>query len=1494
MNNPSIFAKARSGLILLVSLLAVSTAWALDPVEYLDESGELKTLMGYTELVASSPSSASSSGSTAGVPFSASSGWYVVKGEVSYDCSDFNFKGDYVNLILTDGAKLTVKNGDEGCVEFGNLDIFVQSMGEEMGKFEVPSLTVSNYFDVWGGSVTIGGAIKAGFVLFNNGSVSISGAVEAGGNVVINDGSVTIGGAIKTDMFVIYNGSVSIGGAFDAGTAHLHNGSVVADGGIIINETADIVFGGATVWARSYTIPEGDGYTVIFSSVYGDDLGNTFSGILNEDQIALIAGKTIAPVKRIVFDDGLDAFEIVWNPGEVPCIPTRYGKKFLGWYADKSFEVPFDFTNFNDEAIAYGLWEDLTEVTYLDENGKEQRVVPDYELVGNECTDGEVFMYGGWVLVKGEVSYKNNFAFLARSPYNPKDPYSPIIKVGTGDVDLKNPSKGGKDDVLYPIYLGDLNVNLILADGAKLTVENDVTEFQTSFNNLAIYAQSTGANQGVFEISSYADAIYAKDALIINGGSIKATSRGSGISSENDLVINNGSITASGNNHGIWGSRLVKINDVVINASGYEAVRSMDSIVVNGGTVEARAIGNHVETGAGFATNGYVDINGGSVTAAGGFAIGATKEVTIAGGDVKVTSSNYGEYSGYVCFGIGSFWRDVNLKGGTVTVSAENGCNGIYANNSENKAINLSGVSINASNYVGPVVIDYGLAYTDGEDNFYTGTLSAEQQLDVSSKTIVPVKRVLFDDGLNAFEIVWNPGEVPCNPSRYGKKFLGWYADKSFEVPFDFTNFNDEAIAYGLWEDLTEVTYLDENGKEQRVVPDYELVGNECTDGEVFMYGGWVLVKGEVSYKNNFAFLARSPYNPKDPYSPIIKVGTGDVDLKTPSKGGKEDILYPIYLGDLNVSLILADGAKLTVENDVTEFQTSFNNLAIYAQSTGANQGVFEISSYADAIYAKDALIINGGSIKATSRGSGISSENDLVINNGSITASGNNHGIWGSRLVKINDGVINASGYEAVRSMDSIVVNGGTVEARAIGNHVETGAGFVTNGYVDINGGSVTAAGGFAIGATKEVTIAGGDVKATSSNYGEYSGYVCFGIGSFWRDVNLKGGTVTVSAENGCNGIYANNSENKAINLSGVSINASSYVGPVVIDDGLTYYDSEGNSFTGTLSAEQQLDIANKYVYPYQPALVIAKDENDNAIATLDGNFEKDLPVIIEQETTVDEVVFNRTFTSGRYATLMFPFDVYADNLIGAKLIDEFGRIDTVKDETTGKIKRLEAHTKAFWDKPTEPSAYVCDNLVEGCEYSKLLKANTPCMVQLDETHTSIEVRGAVKLVTNAPEFAVRYGDWEFVGVYQYKKWTEDDEELLNGRAVYGFVGKAVDGFTIGKFVRIKAGAYINPMRAYMRYNPLPGPQMALRYSVADWNKTVSSIELPESITILRDVDGENHEERTTVIGHFNTHTGDFRLQRSTGRVFDLKGRAYGKDARKARGAYYGKKVIK
>ena len=1320
MNNQSLFAKVRSVLILLVSLLAVSTVWAEAPsqetITYIGWNGEETLTEGYTVLVAASSSN------TTGVPFTPSSGWYVVSGEVSYDCSDFNFAGQRVSLLLMDGAKLTVKNGDEGCAEFLDLNIYAQSLGDDMGRFEVPSLDVTYAFNVLSGAILTTGGVEAATVFVNNGSVSIKGDVNAGA-VEFENGSVSVGGNIKTPSFRINNGFVSIGGDIETGTVkgtvefqngsvsidgdikagavEFENGSVSVGGGIeakhvrfyngtvVVTEgvsavsdadtvSACIQFASATVRANSYSVSNLCEAKVGDNLLYGDEQGNAYSGTLSAEQLASMAGKKVAPAKNVMFWDGTSWSTKAWIPGVIPSDPpARIWKKFIGWYADESYKTPFDFTNFESGAYAYAKWEDLVDVTYVDEKGVTQTLTEDYTA-----------------LVPASSSSGPTSGSSAGVPFTPSDGWYVVSgKVYYNCSDFNFAEK---------------NVNLILMDDAWLTFECNNSEGSAEFGNLTIYAQSLGKKMG-------------------------------GLS----LALNT--------------------------ANKKLSLNVADKFVVNGGKISADAIETR-----------NAEFNKGSVYASGEIVIKETDE----------------DFAG----------------------------------------IKLAGATVQASMYIIPggdkysIAVAPDLVYVDEPGNAYSETLNAEQIALIAHEELSPAKMVTFVDD-NVVDKAVILGEIPCTPVRKGQKFR-WYADKSYQELFDFTNFNGP-IAYGLWEDLTEVTYLDENGEKQSVTPDYELVGTECANSELFTNGGWVLVNSEVSYENGFAFTAE------------------------------------------NLHLILTDDAKLTVEN-----KTSFKNLTIYAQSTGVNQGVFEVNadSYS-AIFVGGALTINGGIVKAT----------------------GGINGIEGSS-VKINDGVVKAFGKQAIYvygNSNSLVVNGGTVEAHATGERPESGAGLSSNGNVDINGGTVTATGGYAINAYGDVTIAGGKVNATSSIYNIEENCACFGIGSYESYVYLKGGTVTALAEDGCRGIYADNSEQKTIYLSGATVGASSYNDSIVVADDMSYYDDLGNSYTGIIHEEGLLDLADKYVYPYAPALVITKNAEDKMVATLDGNFDKDMPVVITQETTVEKVEFSRTFTAGRYATVMFPFDVYADNLIGAKLIDEFNYIDSVKNATTGKLERLEARTKPLWDKLADPDE-VCDNTVEGCAYSTLLKANTPYMVQLEEGHTDLKINGAVKLVTNAPEFAVRSGDWEFVGVYQYKKWTEDDAELQTGRAVYGFVGAAKDGFAIGDFVRVKAGATIKPMRAYLRYNPkstrynAPKMQMAPRYTLSDWNDVKSISELPETITVVRDGDGKNGSEQTTVIGQFNARTGEFTLQRSANRVFDLKGRAYGKNARKARGAYYGKKVLK
>jgi hypothetical protein len=65
---------------------------------------------------------------------------------------------------------------------------------------------------------------------------------------------------------------------------------------------------------------------------------------------------------------------------------------------------------------------------------------------------------------------------------------------------------------------------------------------------------------------------------------------------------------------------------------------------------------------------------------------------------------------------------------------------------------------------------------------------------------------------------------------------------------------------------------------------------------------------------------------------------------------------------------------------------------------------------------------------------------------------------------------------------------------------------------------------------------------------------------------------------------------------------------------------------------------------------------------------------------------------------------------------------------------------------------------------------------------------------------------------------------------------------------------------------------------------------ELPEFMSIVIDSEDGN-EEHTTVIGQFNTRTGEFKMNYDRGK-FDLKGRRVN-GTNNARGAYYGKKVL-
>jgi hypothetical protein len=297
------------------------------------------------------------------------------------------------------------------------------------------------------------------------------------------------------------------------------------------------------------------------------------------------------------------------------------------------------------------------------------------------------------------------------------------------------------------------------------------------------------------------------------------------------------------------------------------------------------------------------------------------------------------------------------------------------------------------------------------------------------------------------------------------------------------------------------------------------------------------------------------------------------------------------------------------------------------------------------------------------------------------------------------------------------------------------------------------------------------------------------------------------------------------------------------------------------------------QYIADYGAVQII--DFNTGTRAVINGNYEGEL-VEITKDVDVPAVELRRTFQTavdGGFATLMLPFDIALANVEGIEALYEFSYME----EGSGYTVHITPATS--------------------------IVANTPYLVKYNAS--SLTFTGPVTLKPTAGTSAVAKDGWEFRGVYSYKKWTEDDVELTacEGGCAYGYAAENVENVGVGQFVRIAAGAYIYPMRAYLVKSipvpqsgselgddPIPEPKSGLAplkaapYKANAFNVSYESA-LPDQINIVID----EKDGSTLYVGRFNTRTGKFIMNFDRG-TFDAKGRSVGNRVNKARGAYYGK----
>ena len=423
------------------------------------------------------------------------------------------------------------------------------------------------------------------------------------------------------------------------------------------------------------------------------------------------------------------------------------------------------------------------------------------------------------------------------------------------------------------------------------------------------------------------------------------------------------------------------------------------------------------------------------------------------------------------------------------------------------------------------------------------------------------------------------------------------------------------------------------------------------------------------------------------------------------------------------------------------------------------------------------------------------------------------------------------------------------------------------------------TASGGNAIEASENLTIYGqsGILSTLGDNNSIYSK----------GDVTIVGGNIWVL---GTNGINSNGNITIGWSTTPSYIQATNYIGTVSIADGKLFEDEEGNLYSGLLNHKQIAAIAGKKLKSFEigetnyAAVTIDRTaEGAKAItkAIINGEFGDDGKVKIPEEIKVKEVTFNRKFLKDTYSTIVLPFSVNTEKVSELNAVLYYNGIGT--DANNNDAIKM----KVLWAK----DGIIKDDKGNSVSYDHtVMEANTPYLVLMNSETFAVEgpvtIVPTAKAVTKYPEW-----DWEFRGMWEFKRWDTGDREL--GYA-YGFAASSPKDskIKVGDFVKIGEGTHINPLRAYLVSSNIPEAQGVRANGAYVKRPAVVQKELPELMSVIIDGLGDNGNG-TTVIGQFNTRTGEFKMNNAaTKRTFDVKGRNVGSKANNARGAYYGKKT--
>ena len=299
----------------------------------------------------------------------------------------------------------------------------------------------------------------------------------------------------------------------------------------------------------------------------------------------------------------------------------------------------------------------------------------------------------------------------------------------------------------------------------------------------------------------------------------------------------------------------------------------------------------------------------------------------------------------------------------------------------------------------------------------------------------------------------------------------------------------------------------------------------------------------------------------------------------------------------------------------------------------------------------------------------------------------------------------------------------------------------------------------------------------------------------------------------------------------------APANLGAATTDHGMVKGYENGFLYNGNYYTPKYGDVVVEYSFD---------DDEERASVTINGTNDDQTGVnlvgvnITEDVGKVSNVTYNRTFSSGKAATVILPFNYTCSGSEGSEGGKFYGFKDVAYD-----------YNQHIW---------VCTMVEPGEEGSNnvtSLTANTPYLFMPSDAamtfpNISSMTGGVVTLLPTTANDGLYGGAttdaaWNFHGTYRGKSWAVASND-------YGFAAQsgteAGGAATVeaGQFVRFTTGAFIKPMRCYLSYvgTEAPAPARGL-------TRAAATDDLPQSITVrLVSRSGE-----TTAIGEIDTKTG-------------------------------------